>query len=96
MTGRLHVSPRAEEDLIELWSFIAADSPAAADQMLDAIDDKLKLLAASPRLGSARPDIAQGMRLFPVKRYVILYRELADGIEVVRVVHGMRRLSGMA
>jgi hypothetical protein len=27
----------------------------------------------------------------PVRRYVVLYRELPDGIEVVRVVHGMRR-----
>lgn len=82
--------------MIELWSFIAADSLAAADQMLDAIGDKLNLLAASPRLGPARPDIAEGVRLFPVKRYVIPYRELPGGIEVVRVVHGMRRLSGMA
>ena len=64
--------------------------------MLGVIGDKLSLLAASPRLGPARPDIAEELRLFPVKRYVILYRVLPDGIEVVRVVHGMRRLSGMA
>ena len=33
---RLVRSPRAKEDLIELWSYIAADSPSAADQMLGA------------------------------------------------------------
>lgn len=92
---RLVRSPRAREDLIELWSYIAADSPGAADRLLDEIGDKLRMLAASPRLGPARPDIAEGVRLFPVRRYVILYRELPDGIEVVRVVHGMRRLSDM-
>ena len=53
------------------------------------------MLAASPRLGPARPDIAKGLRLSAIRRYVILYRELADGIEVVRVVQGMRRLSGI-
>lgn len=90
---RLVRSPRAREDLIELWTYIASDDAAAADHLLDATLEKLLLLATSPRLGPSRPDIAPGLRLFPVRRYVILYRELADGIEVVRVVHGMRRLS---
>ena len=89
-------SPRAAEDLIELWTHIAVDDPAAADRMLDLIEAKLARLAVNPRLGPARADIAEGLRLFPVRRYVILYRAMPDGIEVVRVVHGMRRLSGMA
>ena len=91
--GRLVRSPRAREDLIELWTYIAMDDPAAADRLLDAIEEKLLMLATSQRLGPSRPDIAPGLRLFPIRRYVILYRELPDGIEVVRVVHGMRRLS---
>ena len=89
-------SPRAAEDLIELWTHIAVDDPAAADRMLDLIEAKLARLAVNPRLGSARADIAEGLRLFPGRRYVILYRAMPDGIDVVRVVHGMRHLSGMA
>ena len=89
---RIVRSPRAREDLIELWTHIAADNPSAADRMLDRIEAKLRLLADTPRLGPARPDIAEGLRLFPIRRYVVLYRELPDGIEIVRVVHGMRRL----
>lgn len=88
-------SPRAKADLIELWTYIAADDPAAADRMLDLINQKLDMLAANPRLGPPRPDIAKGVRLFPVKRYVILYREQPSGIEVVRVVQGMRRMSNV-
>ncbi len=93
---RIVRSPRAAEDLIELWTYIAVDDPAAADRMLDLIEEKLGMLAANPALGPARPDIAREVRLFPVRRYVILYRVLPDGIEVVRVVHGMRRLGGLA
>lgn len=89
---RIVRSPRARDDLIELWSHIAADNPSAADRMLDTIEAKLRLLAATPGLSPARPDIAEGLRLFPIRRYVVLYRELPDGIEVVRIVHGMRRL----
>jgi hypothetical protein len=39
------------------------------------------------------------MRLPPIgcsTCYVVLYRSLPDGIELVRVVHGMRDLSDLA
>jgi toxin ParE1/3/4 len=53
------------------------------------------LLAANPQLGPARPDIAPDCRYSPVGRYLILYRLIPDGIEVVRVVQGARRLEDL-
>lgn len=90
--GRLIRTARAEEDLIEIWMYIAADNPAAADRLLDQIDAKCQMLADNPRLGQARPDIASTLRYFSVGRYLILYCEISDGIEVVRIVHGARHL----
>lgn len=49
-------------------------------------------LAKTPYLGMARNDIAKGVRHFPVRNYLILYRVHDDGVEVVRYVHGKRRL----
>jgi toxin ParE1/3/4 len=46
---------QAEEDLIDLWLYIAQDNPGAADRLLDEIEDKLSLLADHPQLGPARP-----------------------------------------
>lgn len=43
---RLTRSPRARQDLIDIWLWIAADSPTAADRFLAVIDEKLHLLAA--------------------------------------------------
>jgi toxin ParE1/3/4 len=86
---------QAEEDLIDFWLYIAQDNPGAADRLLDEIEDKFSLLAANPKLGPARPDIAEDCRYFPVGRYLILYRLIADGIEVVRVVQGSRRLEDL-
>jgi toxin ParE1/3/4 len=40
----------------------------------------------------SREDIAEGIRHFPVGSYLILYRIVSDGIEVVRYVHSRRRL----
>ena len=92
---RITRTPRARQDLIDIWTWIAAANPKAADHLLDMIDEKLRRLAENPRLGPARPDIAPDVRLFPVRRYLILYRASSDGIDVVRVVHGMRRLHGI-
>jgi len=79
-----------EEDLIDIWLYIAHDNMRAADGLLDDIEEKLLLLADQPGLGTARPDIAPDLRYFPVRRYLILYRQITDGIEVVRMLHGAR------
>jgi plasmid stabilization system protein ParE len=46
----------AEEDLVDIWIYIAADNPHAADLILEKIDCKRILLAGNPRLGRARPE----------------------------------------
>lgn len=84
--------PRAETDLLEIWLFIARDTPAAADRLIDRIEAQCRLLAESPLLGRARPEIAPDARVWAVGRYLILYRAQDEGIEVVRVVHGARAI----
>jgi toxin ParE1/3/4 len=92
---RVERTAQADEDLIEHWCYIAADNPPAADRWLDGLEAKFSLLAGQPRLGPARPDIAPELRYFPTGSYLILYREIPQGIEVVRVVHGARRLEDL-
>ena len=43
--------PKAKEDLLDIWCRIASDNPRQADIYLDFIDEKLDLLASSPRMG---------------------------------------------
>jgi toxin ParE1/3/4 len=83
---------RAEDDLVEIWLYIAADSPRAADTLLDRIDAACGRLAENPAMGPTRADLAPDLRYGVVGNYLILYHEIADGIEVVRVVHGARHL----
>ena len=84
---------QAEEDLIDIWVYIAEDNPGAADALLRDIDEKCALLVRTPAMGQARPDIAPELRHFPVGRYLMLYRIIDDGVEIVRVLHGARHLS---
>jgi toxin ParE1/3/4 len=44
-------------------------------------------LATTPQLGAARDAIRPGYRSARQGRHLIFYREIPDGIEVVRVLH---------
>ena len=87
---------RAEQDLDEIWFYIALDNVAAADNLLDDIDSSCQLLAIQPQAGRLRPELAPELRSFPVGRYVVFYRPQDDGIEVVRVLHSARDIESIA
>ena len=80
-------------DLIEIWETIADDSPANATRFLDLVDDRLGGLARQPAMGRARDELADQLRSFPIGRYVAYYVPLADGIDLVRMLHGSRDIS---
>ena len=84
-----------EEDLFLIWNYIREDNEAAADRIVRMIDEKFLLLAQHPRLGPARSDLAADLRYFPVGSYLIFYREIADGVEIIRVLHGARNMEAL-
>jgi toxin ParE1/3/4 len=88
--ARFTTRPKAQADLLEIWLYVAQDSARAADRLLDRIEAQCRLLTDNPRIEKARPEIAPDARAWIVGRYLVLYRERDDGIEVVRVVHGAR------
>jgi toxin ParE1/3/4 len=94
--NRLLITPRAAADLEEIGDYIALDNPAAAVRMIDRLEEVSILLSERPRIGTSRDDIAKGVRAFPVGNYLILFRTLADGVEIVRYVHGARQMRGLA
>ena len=87
--------PLAEADILEIWDYIADDSLAAADRWVDRLDEQFRMLAAQPMMGSAREELAPGVRSFPFGRYVVFYMPLNDGIDVVRVLHGARDIDAV-
>jgi toxin ParE1/3/4 len=93
--NRLVITLRAAADLEEMGDHIALDSPAAAVRMIDRLEEVSLLLSEHPRIGTSRDDIAKGVRAFPVGNYLILFRTLTDGVEVVRYVHGARQGRGL-
>jgi toxin ParE1/3/4 len=82
--------PKASADLIEIWEFIAADNRDRADEFIDRIDARFRVIAAQPSMGRERSELAPGLRSLPLPPYVIFYQPLEDGVAIVRVLHGAR------
>jgi toxin ParE1/3/4 len=85
-------SPRAEEDLRNIWRSIAPDNEAAADALLTRILNKADLAGTQPNMGSPRPEFSPTARLLVEGRYVIIYEPVPGGIFVATVTHGARDL----
>ncbi|HMN87717.1 MAG TPA: type II toxin-antitoxin system RelE/ParE family toxin [Bauldia sp.] len=89
MTYRLR--PQAEADIEAIVLYIAEDNRAAAKRWLDDIHRHCRKLGEMPGMGVARPDVRPDLRTLSAGNYLILYREVEGGAEIVRVVHGARQ-----
>jgi toxin ParE1/3/4 len=83
---------KSRTDLVEILLFIRRDNHRAAKRLLDTINDKLQLLSQFPGLGQPREELAKSLRSFPIGDYLLFYRPLKDGIQLIRVLHGRRDL----
>jgi toxin ParE1/3/4 len=62
----IRLRPRAQDDLIEIWTYVAEDGEAQADALLGSIDQKLQLLAKRPLIGRERNELHPALRSVPV------------------------------
>lgn len=90
MSAEIVRTPTSDDDLFEIWLFIAQENPDAATRTLRKIKRALLRLARNPRSGRDRSELAPGLRSIPCLPYVIFYRLVGPDIEIVRVLHGAR------
>lgn len=88
MTNRFRKREQVDRDLDSIWSFIVADSVSAANKQIERIGEIFEMLVENQLAGRVRLDLGANLRSFPVGNYMIFYVPIADGIEVVRVMHG--------
>ncbi len=88
--ARVVLTRRAETDLDDIWLHIALENPIAADGVIDAIVDHAKTISEQPQAGRARPELAAELRSFPEGSYIVFYEPMADGVRIIRVLHGAR------
>ena len=85
------LTPRAEQDIGDIWDYIAADSIDAADRVLTALEKSIYRLAKTPGCGHLREDLADGRhRFLLIYSYLIVYRFETRPLQVIRVLHASR------
>jgi len=85
----------ADEDLLEIWSYIAQNNIDAADRLFEKIDKKCQLLAETPKASVRRDDLVPGLLCLIEGNYLIFYRILGETIEILRILHGARNLKAI-
>ena len=85
-----------DEDLPEIYAHIARDNPAAAERLLDAVEEVFGQIAAQPEIGvhypSRNPQM-KALRMLPISgNHLVFYRVESDSVRVLYLVHGARHM----
>lgn len=96
MTGAFQIRylATAENDLVEIFDYIAKDRPAAAASLLESFDKTIGKLACNPDLGVVPKDDrlkGLGYRVLIIQGYLVFYVVKKRTIQIRRVLHGARR-----
>lgn|SRR5476651_1202431 len=86
-------SPEAERDAEDIAFYIGVQDgrPITAENVVRGLHELCNLIATQPAMGEAHSEFSMDCRIFPYKnRWIILYRPVDNGIQVMRVVDGSR------
>jgi len=94
---RVRITPQAERDIDGEVVYLAEEAdPETAIRFFEAAHETFRALLAMPGMGRMRtlnnPRLAD-IRQWPVssfEKYLIFYRGVSTGIDIVRVLHGAR------
>ncbi|MDR3632963.1 MAG: type II toxin-antitoxin system RelE/ParE family toxin [Isosphaeraceae bacterium] len=100
MIGRRHA---ARQDLVDIaYYYISQGTPATALRFRKKAEAAFQQLAEMPGLGThydhdhpALAEIRVSVLSRPFNAYLIFYRPMSAGIEIVRVLHGARDIAGI-
>lgn len=92
----VRVTPAAELDIGRISQYLASTSLAIADEFIDAADRTMREIERNPGAGALYG--FEDSRLHGIRRravegfqnHLVFYREIGDGVEIVRVLHGAR------
>lgn len=90
--SRFRISTQAAQDIENIWKYVAPNNLKAANRLFDTLRESFPKLAKFPQMGRERSELAPFLRSFLVKNYLIFYRPIDEGIEIVRILHGSQEI----
>ena len=89
--------PEVRRDLEEIWDYIGANNPDAADRLIIEIVDAIDAVVPFPGAGHRRPDLtSRPLRFVLVREYLVAYAPEEKPLWVVAMMHGRRNPRVMA
>lgn len=98
MKRRVSKRLRALEDLADAGTYLEEHTSGAGLRFLEAAEHVFQDLLEAPTLGPGREFLnpkLSGLRSWRIRgfeKWLIFYRPIDDGIEIIRVLHGARDL----
>ena len=93
--SRYVINVLASQDLNEIADYFAENNIEAGERFFQAFNRKCQQLVAFPNSGKSYESIRPGLRGLSFEKYIIFYRILEDGIEILRVISGRRDFPSM-
>lgn len=90
------LSALAADDLDRIIDYTVEHFPSRARATAKELLDVFSFLGNNPTIGTHRDDLNASCRTWPVLAFVIIFREVDDGVEILRIAHGHQRLEALA
>ena len=89
------ISQPAIKDLENIVDYFSKNNLKAGEKFINGFEKKCQYLAQFPKMGRSYDDLKQSLRGLNFDKYIIFYRIIDDGIEIVRVVSCYRDLDSL-
>jgi len=90
--SRYVINVLASRDLNEIADYFVQTNLDVGERFFREFNRKCQQLTDFPSSGKRYPGVRADLRGLPLEGYIIFYRLLDDGIEILRVVNGRRNL----
>lgn len=88
-TGRYRLSPRAHEDLDEIWRHSAENwSVEQADRYIDGLVQAFEVIVSMPTLARERREFTPPVRIHAHESHLIIYMITPDHVAILRLLGG--------
>jgi toxin ParE1/3/4 len=93
--SRYVINILASQDLNQIADYFAKTNLEAGEQFFSDFNRKCKQLVTFPNSGKRYDEIRPALRGLRLGDYILFYRVLDDGVEILRVVSGRRNFPSL-
>ena len=91
MNNKFSLSAKAEQDIRDIWLYIAQDSISSAEKIADQLEEAFLMLSTHPSIGAKRHDLLDiPVRFWVIHNYFIIYNPDTNPLQILRVISSFR------